>query len=56
VQVGDIVRLRRGWHVPGEIGVVVYSGLGNRAYVSFPSVPQYRTYAKEALEIVSESR
>ena len=56
VKVGDLVKLRRGWHVLDEIGVVVYCGLGNRAYVSFPSVPQCRTYAKAALELVNGSR
>ena len=59
MKVGDLVTLKRGGEraLPTvEIGVVVCCGLGNRAYVSFPSAPEWRTYAKAALEVVSEGR
>ena len=59
MKVGDLVKLRRAkvpWTWPVEIGLVVCCGLGNRAYVSFPSAPAWRTYAKAALEVISESR
>ena len=56
MKVGDLVILRAGHGLPGEIGIVVCCGLGNRAYVSFPSAPEWCTYAKASLEVVSESR
>ena len=59
MKVGDLVTLKRSVEcaLPTvEIGVVVRFGLGNRAYVSFPSAPEWRTYAKAALEVASGSR
>tara|TARA_R110002110_G_scaffold141022_5_gene328725 strand:+ start:1392 stop:1565 length:174 start_codon:yes stop_codon:yes gene_type:complete len=57
MKVGDLVKLKRGYGPQvGEIGLVVCCGFGNRAYASFPSAPEWCTYAKEALEIVSASR